>query len=312
MSKKMKVGVIGVGNLGQHHARIYASLPEVELIGIVDKDEKRAKNIADKLHTTVFTSTTELLDAIDAVSIVVPTPLHFMIAKEATEKKVHCLIEKPITTTLAEADELIRLADVNNVLLQVGHIERFNPAIIAAHQHVACPKFIEVNRLGPYSSRVSHIGVVLDLMVHDLDMLLYLTQSEVTSIDAIGTKVFSDFEDIANVRIKFANGCVANVSASRVSLKKVRKIRIFQNDSYISLNYEKQNLKIYKKKGAQLKSIKDVKILRPRIKKNEPLLLELQDFIKCVNEKTSPLVCGVQGRNALQLALDVSKKIAMD
>lgn len=307
---KIKVGVIGVGSLGQHHARIYASMPEVEFVGIVDTDVKRAKNIANKLNTIVYATIDELLNKVDAVNIVTPTPLHFAVAKAAIEKKVHCLVEKPITKTLAEADELVHLAQVNDVLLQVGHIERFNPAIIAVRQHIAQPKFIEVDRLGPYSQRMSHIGVVLDLMVHDLDMVLYLTQSEVVSIDAIGTKVFSDFEDVASVRLRFANGCVANISASRASIKKLRKIRIFQDDAYISLNYEKQNLKIYKKKCEQLRSIKDVKMLRPRIKKNEPLFLELKDFIRCVMEKSLPLVCGVQGRNALQLALDVTKKIA--
>ncbi|MGD9108035.1 MAG: Gfo/Idh/MocA family oxidoreductase [Gammaproteobacteria bacterium] len=308
---KIKVGVIGVGSLGQHHARIYASMPEVELVGIVDTDGQRAKNIANKLNTIVFDSADELLNKVDAVNIVTPTPLHFSIAKFAIEKKVHCLVEKPITVTLDEADELIRLAEAHNVLLQVGHIERFNPAIIEAHQHITHPKFIEVDRLGPYSPRMSHIGVVLDLMVHDLDMLLYFTRSEVVSIDAVGTKVFSDFADIANVRIKFANGCVANVSASRVSLKKLRKIRVFQDDAYISLNFEKQNLKIYKKKKEKLESLKDIKIMRPRIKKNEPLLLELKDFVNCVIEKSSPLVCGVQGRNALELALEVSRQISI-
>ncbi|MGD9152364.1 MAG: Gfo/Idh/MocA family oxidoreductase [Gammaproteobacteria bacterium] len=308
---KVKVGVIGIGSLGQHHARIYASMPEVELIGIVDIDKQRAKNIANKLNTIVFDSADALLDKVDAVNIVTPTPLHFSIAKLAIEKKVHCLVEKPITVAVDEADELIRLAEVHDVLLQVGHIERFNPAIIEAYKHITYPKFIEVDRLGPYSPRMSHIGVVLDLMVHDLDMLLYLTQSEVVSIDAVGTKVFSDFEDIANVRIKFANGCVANVSASRVSLKKLRKIRVFQDDAYISLNFEKQNLKIYKKKKEQLENLKDIKIMRPRIKKNEPLLLELKDFIHCVVEKSSPLVCGVQGRNALELALEVSRQISI-
>lgn len=308
---KVKVGVIGVGSLGQHHARIYASIPEVELVGVVDTDEQRAKNIANKLNTVVFESADSLLDKVDAVNIVTPTPLHFSIAKLAIEKKVHCLVEKPITVILDEADELIRLAEAHDVLLQVGHIERFNPAIIEAHKHITHPKFIEVDRLGPYSPRMSHIGVVLDLMVHDLDMLLYLTQSEVVSIDAVGTKVFSDFEDIANVRIRFADGCVANVSASRISLKKMRKIRIFQDDAYISLSFEKQNLRIYKKKSEQLKSIKDIKIIRPRIKKNEPLLLELKDFIHCVAKRSLPLVCGVQGRNALQLALDVSRQMSI-
>lgn len=308
---KVKVGVIGVGSLGQHHARIYASMPEVELVGIVDADAQRAKNIANKLNTVVFDSADDLLDKVDAVNIVTPTPLHFSIAKLAIEKKVHCLVEKPITVTLDEADELINLAEVHGVLLQVGHIERFNPAIIDAHKYITHPKFIEVDRLGPYSPRMSHIGVVLDLMVHDLDMLLYLTQSEVISIDAVGTKVFSDFEDIANVRLRFANGCVANVSASRISVKKLRKIRVFQDDAYISLNFEKQNLRIYKKKKERLESIKDIKVMQPRIKKNEPLLLELENFIHCVVEKSSPLVCGVQGRNALQLALEVSRQISV-
>ncbi|MFC1566375.1 Gfo/Idh/MocA family oxidoreductase [bacterium] len=309
--KKLKLGVIGTGKLGQHHARIYSQMENVDLIGIVDIDEDHAKNIAEKYNTKYFIDYKELLDKVDAVNIAAPTPLHYEIGKFFLENKVHCFIEKPITVELHEAEELVDIAHKNNMLLQIGHIERFNSAVIAAHRFLHNPKFIEVNRLGPYDPRVSQVGVVLDLMIHDLDIVLYLTDSRVTQVDVVGSKVFSKYEDIANVRLEFENGCVANISASRISVSKFRKIRIFQNDSYMSLDYEKQKLKIYKKRKEVIESMKDIQLLKPRFEKNEPLLLELKDFVRCVERGENPIVNGQHGRNALELALEIVNKIKL-
>ncbi|MCP4482711.1 MAG: Gfo/Idh/MocA family oxidoreductase [bacterium] len=307
----LKTSVIGVGSLGQHHARIYAGMKDINLVAVVDSDEKNGKKQAKKYKATYLKDYHQLVGKVDAVSIAVPTPLHFEVAKFFLENKIHCLVEKPITVTLKEADTLISLAEKNGVILQVGHIERFNPAILHAQNFLKNPRFIEINRLGPYSPRVSHVGVVLDLMVHDLDMVLFLTGSKVTSIDAVGTKVISGCEDIANVRLHFESGCVANISASRVSLEKLRKIRVFQDDSYISLNYEKQDLKVYQKKSGieKVESLKDITLTTHVPKKEEPLFLELRDYIDCIKASKPPKVDGLHGRAALALALEIVKQI---
>ena len=307
----LRVAVIGVGSLGQHHARIYASLKDVELVAVVDSNEDNGIKQAKKHKTSFVKNYQNLLGKVDAVSIVVPTPLHYELAKFFLTNSVHCLIEKPITVSLAEADELIALAAEKNLILQVGHIERFNPAILKAQEFLKKPRFIEVNRLGPYSPRVAHVGVVLDLMVHDLDMVLFLTGSKVKSVDAVGAKVISECEDIANVRIHFESGCVANISASRVSLDKLRKIRIFQDDSYISLDYEKQDLKIYEKKDgvSKVEGLGDIKLTSHFPKKEEPLMSEIVDFISCVKEHKAPKVDGLHGRAALALALEITEQI---
>jgi len=235
--------------------------------------------------------------------------LHYQIAKDFINAQVHCLIEKPITPDLAEAEELLDLVKQKNLILQVGHIERFNPAVLEAQKYINEPKFIEANRLGPYDPRVAHISVVLDLMIHDIDIVLYLVQDQIVSIDAVGAKVLSHFEDIANARIRFAHGCVANISASRVSLKKFRKIRIFQKDSYLSLDYAKPGLKIYQKKKDDVTSLKDIKVVYPRLVKLEPLAEELKHFVNCVREGRKPQVTGEHGRDALEIALEVMRKI---
>ncbi|MDR0676776.1 MAG: Gfo/Idh/MocA family oxidoreductase [Elusimicrobiota bacterium] len=310
----IKVGVVGVGRLGQHHARNYAfeNIKNSNLVAVCDVDEETTKKIAKKFKVDYFSDYKNFLGKVDAVSIVVPTHLHFEVAKFFLSHKIHCLVEKPITTTLQEAQELIDIAYKNDLILQVGHIERFNPAIIEIQKFIKNPKYIDVNRLGTYSQRVSNISVVLDLMVHDLDMVLFLTNSEVEKVDAAGTKVISETEDIANVRIKFKNGCVANISASRVSMEKLRKIRLFQSESYISLNYEDQSFKIYTKnpKVEKIQDLSDIKIEKFKPKKNvEPLFLELTDFIYCIINHKNPKVDGKHGYNALKLALEVREKI---
>ncbi|MDD5132318.1 MAG: Gfo/Idh/MocA family oxidoreductase [bacterium] len=305
----LRMGVIGIGHLGVHHARIVSSLPEVELVGICDINEPQVRKIARQYKTAAYTDYRQLLAKVDAVSIAVPTPLHYQIAKDFINAQVHCLIEKPITPDLAEAEELLALVKEKNLILQVGHIERFNPAVLESQKYINEPKFIEANRLGPYDPRVAHISVVLDLMIHDIDIVLYLVQDRIVSIDAVGAKVLSSFEDIANARIRFAHGCVANISASRVSLKKFRKIRIFQKDSYLSLDYAKPGLKIYQKKKEDVTSLKDIKIVYPRLVKLEPLAEELKHFVNCVREGRKPQVTGEHGRDALEIALEIMRKI---
>lgn len=308
----MKIAVVGVGSIGQHHARVYSQmLPQsgIELFGVCDIDKKQAQKIARDLNTQSFTDYKELIGRVHAVSIVVPTPLHYQVAKDFLEAGIHCLVEKPVTDTVAHAEELLNIAGKKNLVLQIGHIERFNNAVLEAQKHINLPKFIEAQRLGPYDPRMAHIGVVMDLMIHDIDIVLTLVNSKIIQMDVIGAKVLSKNEDIANVRLKFENGCVANISASRVSLQKFRKIRIFQDDAYISLDYAGQNLKIYKKKSDIVTSMSDIEIIKPKIKVQEPLKRELEHFINCVKTGHTPLVTGEHGRDALEVAIEILKKL---
>ncbi|PKM92640.1 MAG: UDP-N-acetyl-D-glucosamine dehydrogenase, partial [Elusimicrobia bacterium HGW-Elusimicrobia-4] len=217
--------------------------------------------------------------------------------------------EKPITEDVSQAEELLKIANEKNIILQIGHIERFNTAVIEAQKHIKSPKFIEAQRLGPYDPRVAHIGVVMDLMIHDIDIVLTLVNSKIIQMDVIGAKVLSQNEDIANVRLKFENGCVANISASRVSLDKFRKIRIFQDDTYISLDYAGQSLKIYRKKSDVVSSMSDIEIIKPKLKTAEPLKKELEHFINCVKTGKPPMVTGEHGRDALDVAIEILKKL---
>ncbi|MDR1194870.1 MAG: Gfo/Idh/MocA family oxidoreductase [Endomicrobium sp.] len=309
----VKTAVIGVGSLGQHHARILGQHPDSVLEFIVDTDEKRAGKIAkaNPANPAVITDFAQLIGKVNAAVIAAPTQFHYKIAKPLLESGIHCLVEKPITLSVEEAQKLIETAQKNNVILQVGHVERFNPAVIAAAPYVNNPRFIEVNRLGPYDPRTAHIGVVLDLMIHDLDMLFYLVKDKVVSFEAHGAKILSETEDIAKVRLKFANGCVADVSASRVSIEKYRRIRIFQPDAYISIDYAGKNFKMYTKKEGKEKitSLLDIDIKKPKIPSNEPLFYELDNFLKSVIEGKKPMVSGEQGRDAVELALNILKQM---
>lgn len=307
--KKIRTSVIGVGSLGQHHARILAKHPSSELVAVVDTDVKRSQKIASLYGSTAFENTASLPGKVDAAVISVPTPSHFSVAKELLLSDIHCLVEKPFTSTVEEAQELISIAKERNLILQVGHIERFNPAVVAARPYIHSPKFVEVNRLGPYDPRTSHIGVVLDLMIHDLDILLDLVHDKVIGLEAFGAKIFSAHEDIVKVRLRFANGCIADVSASRISLDKYRKIRIFQNDSYISVDYAGKSLKVYKKRSDVVKGLSDIEVIKPSLKEEEPLFFELDHFLTCVSEGKEPLVTGEHGRDALELALEILKGI---
>jgi predicted dehydrogenase len=311
MSKhpRVKIAVIGAGKIGTHHARILSKIPDFELVGVCDTNLWRAQVAAWQSNSVAIRDYKDVLDKVDAVVIAVPTPLHLEVGLAALSRGVHALIEKPLAASVEEARQLLAAAQAQKVVLQVGHVERFNPAVLEAIGHIRNPRFITVERLGPYDPRTSHIGVVLDLMIHDLDILLTLVGSDVESIEAIGAHLLSKHEDIANVRVRFRSGCVANLTASRISLEKSRKLRIFQKESYISLDYGNTALKIYKKKSAVIKSLKDIEILRPKLGGVEPLKSEHLHFLDCIRHNRKPWPSGEHGIEALKLALQISEEL---
>lgn len=305
---ELSVGVIGVGYLGQHHARLYSQMPGVRLVGVVDPEMERASTVARQTRCVVVPDLGRLLKDVKAVSVVVPTPLHHEIALTCLEAGVDVLLEKPMTTTLEQADALIQEAERQRAVLQIGHLERFNGAVRAVEPFLTAPRFIESHRLGPFMERGTEVDVVLDLMIHDIDMVLSLVRSPVEDIRAVGVAVLSSQVDIANARIEFANGCAANVTASRVSKDKMRKIRIFQSDAYISLDYQTQEAVVYRRlldKDGQPKIV-----FEPiHVKKDEPLKTELESFVQAVRDRSIPVVSGREGREALRVALEVTKSI---
>jgi len=307
----IKLGVVGTGHLGQYHVKHLAQMPGVELMGLYDINPNQAQSIAKKFKTDVIDSPDTLAQYCDAVTIAVPTPSHFDVANFFLSKGIHCLVEKPLTSTVEEAENLIELSQKKGLVLQVGHIERFNPAVREMANHVNNPAFIEVSRLGPYDPRVSHVGVVLDLMIHDLDIILSMVKEPVVRLDAVGGRVISNHEDIVKATLYFKGGCRADLSASRVTIKKYRKIRVFQPDAYLSLDYSERSLKIFKRKGPEFKSMRDIKRIRPRLEKIDPLQKELEHFIECIDKKTTPLVTGEHGRNALELALEILNSMSL-
>ncbi len=301
--KKVRVAVVGVGHLGSEHARIYFRMKEASLAGVVDSAEERVSKIGKKYRTESFTDYSHLFGKVEAVSIAVPTNLHYRIAKDFLERGIHVLLEKPITQTLNQAEKLISLCQRKKVILQVGHIERFNSALQKLERQVKNPRFIECHRLSPYQERGIEVGVVLDLMIHDIDIILNLVKSPIRRIEAIGVKVLSPHEDIANARIIFTNGAVANVTSSRISREKMRKMRIFERDSYTSVDFLHQTISTYRRAASGI--VRET----PAIKKVEPLKLELRHFINCVLKKRKPLVSGTPAKEALQIALQISRKI---
>jgi len=301
--EKIRVGVVGVGHLGAIHAKDYARLDNVKLAGVCDCNIERALEIGKRFRTASYSDYEELFDKVDAASIVVPTSLHYNVAKDFLNHGIHVLIEKPVTKTLSEADELIGIAKENNLILQVGHIERFNSAILAIEPYIKKPKFIECQRLGPFHKRVQDVGVVLDLMIHDIDIVLGLMKQDVMNIEAVGLSTISSYEDVANVRLTFEDGTIADITASRVTKDVVRKMRIFQGESYLSLDYVSQEAMLFEKTGEKILTKKI------RIKKKEPLKKELKSFIECVRTGRRPIVSGIEGRRALAVALEIVKKI---
>ncbi len=306
MNKTIRVAVIGAGKLGARHADVYSKLPGIELVGVCDINEHRAKEVAHHCKTRAFHSHEELLPLVDAASIVVPSNKHYEISRDFLENNVHLLIEKPMTTTLAEADRLLELAKDRQLIIQVGHIERFNSAIRTIKGIIKTPRFIECHRLGPYDPRVIDVGVTLDLMIHDIDIVLDLVKSPIKNVDSVGAFILSKTEDIANARIRFANNCVCDLTASRVTPDVVRKIRIFQDNAYISLDYVTQEALIYTKENEHIHRKKI------DITKSDSLKEELGDFIDCIRHKKRPLVSGEEGRDALALALQISRQIKDD
>ena len=336
----VKVAVLGTGSLGQHHARIYSELHAagiVELTGIYDAHAETARKISEKHKLKVFTSIAEAAAASDALNIATPTTTHFDIAKQLLAAGKHVLVEKPMTDSSAQAAELCELAQKKNLVLQVGHVERFNPVFKFLEDAATEPKFIECHRLSPFPARSTDIGVVLDLMIHDLDIVLAFVKSPVVSVEGVGIPVLSKSEDIANARIRFANGCIANLTVSRISPERMRKIRVFSgptNPCYISLDYRAPEGFIYRvardgeEESSILKKVLAAKLGIGRdsaivsefggkrivrepvpIAKDEPLKLELQDFVDCVREKHAPIVSGESAKRALDLAFEITRQV---
>ncbi len=301
--KPIKVAVIGVGHLGSIHARIYSQLESAQLVGVCDTWPERAQEIARQYATRPFTDFNQLIGQAEAVSISVPTQEHFSIAKSFLAKGIHTLIEKPITQTTQEADHLLRLAEKTGSILQVGHVERFNAALVKTRTSLKNPRFVEVHRLAPFQPRGTEVGVVLDLMIHDIDILLWLVKNPIRKIEAVGVKVLTPFEDIANARITFMNGAVANLTASRISKEAMRKFRIFQTDAYVSIDFLGQSVDIF---GHNNGSIQHEKL---SISGEEPLKAEISSFLNAVQNKTTPPVSGQEAREALSVALKITRLI---
>lgn len=303
-NKKLNVAIIGIGHLGSRHLKVYSELPnDVNIVGVCDAKERRTQKLAKHYKVPFLTRHKDFIGKIDAVNICTPTSTHFQIAKDFLQEGIHTLIEKPITSTVKEADELILLAKKKKCILQVGHIERFNSAFEAIKHFSKNPKFIECHRLNRFPNRSLDIGVVMDLMIHDIDIILGLTLSTVKRIDAVGVPVLTPKEDIANARITFENGCVCNLTASRISDEVTRKIRIFLPDAYISLDYVKQEAFIYRKHRKLIS-----KHALP-IEKEEPLRKELLSFLSCIHNNEKPIVSGHEARDALQLALKITNQL---
>lgn len=335
VASPIKVAVLGTGSLGQHHARIYSELAEaggVEFTGVFDRNAEIGRAVAQKYGVKAFESEIAAAESADALSIVTPTDSHFELAQMLLERGRHVLVEKPMTNTGEEASKLIALAQERNCTLQVGHVERFNPVFAYLEKAAGNPRFIETHRLSPYPKRSMDIGVALDLMIHDIDVVLAFVRSPVQSVDATGIAVLSESEDIANARIKFANGCVANLTASRISPEWMRKIRVFSGGdepSYVSLDYREQKGYIYRlaKDGEEKSSLlrtlltaKNSKVVSEfagkrivrepvPIEKSEPLKLELKHFVESVKARSKPRVSGESAKEALDLALEISRQI---
>lgn len=311
MADQLRVGVVGAGYLGRFHARIYARLPRVQLVGVVDTDAQTAAAVAQECGCDAFTRAEDLLGKVDAVSIVVPTVHHLSVARPFLEARVHMLMEKPLAPTAEEALALVELAERAGVVFQVGHLERFNAGVAALAEQVSDPRFIEVHRLGGFVERATDVDVVTDLMIHDIDIIMALVKSDITHLDAVGLSVMTEHVDIANARLEFANGAVANVTASRVSNKKERRMRIFGKNSYYALNYIDQQVDISRalppKPGEKRP---EIVVETLNIEPTPPLDAELAAFVDAVRTGQTPVVTGRTGLRALQVALSVKEKIA--
>jgi len=308
--KKIRVGVVGVGYLGKFHAQKYAQMEDVELVGVVDTNPSQAEEIARHYDTQAYTHHAQLFGNVDAVSIAVPTPAHFDVGMDFLNHEIDVLIEKPMTVNLEEADKLIETADAKGLILQVGHLERFNPAVVALQNIITAPLFIESHRLSIYKDRNVDVSVVLDLMIHDIDIILNFVQSKIKSIHAAGAPVICEHVDIANARLEFESGCVANVTASRISAKNQRKIRIFQKDAYVSVDFAKQEIMVIRRCDDDQESlIPGMDIQQISFPKADALEDELTAFVSAVSSREVPRVSGRVGRQALMIALNIMDQI---
>ena len=301
----VRVGVIGVGYLGRHHARIYSELENAELVGVADVDSRRSEEIAKTYGCKAFPSYPEVIAACDALSIVTPTVTHHDIAMDCLKAGKDILIEKPITEDMDEARDIIEEAEKNNRVLQVGHLERYNPGIVAAIEMIKEPRFIESERLSPFLGRGTDVDVTLDLMIHDLDIVMSITKSRIKDIKAIGEAVLTEKIDVAKVWLEFDNGCKALITASRLASDKQRKLRVFQKDAYISVDYQSQEVRRYFKTSSGI----SFDVVKPESK--EPLKEELRDFIYCVENRKKPRVSGIEAMEALEVALRITEILKM-
>lgn len=326
MAEKIKVGVVGVGHLGNHHTRILSQIREAELVGVNDIDPEKGQRIAQEYGTRSFENLDQLLEETDALSLVVPTTAHHPLAKIILESGKDLLIEKPITETVEQAEELISLAQKKGAILQVGHIERFNPALRAIEKREADPRFIESHRMAQFDPRGTDVAVILDLMIHDIDLILSLVKSQLSNIEAVGVPVIAESQDICNARLSFENGCVANITASRISAKPLRKMRLFERDSYVSLDFLNKSVEIYRLvEAGQIpsdekakksvvgripveKAGKTIIYEKPKTGDQDMLTSELESFLHSVRTRTSPKVTGEDGKRALEVALTIRDK----
>ncbi len=307
----LKAAVIGVGYLGRFHAQKFAAIEGVDLIGVVDTSLERAREVADEVGTEAFSDYRDVLTRADVVSIVVPTQFHYQVARECIEAGCHILLEKPVTRTVEEAQELIDMAKERNLVFQVGHLERFNPAVLALDGILCNPQFIESHRLAPFKPRGTDVNVVLDLMIHDIDIILSLVGHPIKTVNSVGVPVLSEEVDIANARLQFENGCVANVTASRASREAMRKIRIFQSDSYISIDYQERKISIYQKKEGQspIPGLPNVAIEERSFEQSDALMAEIRSFVNAVQSGSDPVVSGEDGKRALEIALKITTRL---
>lgn len=323
--EQLNIGVIGVGHLGLLHAKMLADITTVRLVGVYDIDKQKAARVAGEFQSVSYSDLGGLISVCDAVTVATPTTSHFEVASKAIEQGRHVFIEKPITHSVQEADELCRLAATRNVLIQVGHIERFNPAILALEKYEIKPMFVESHRLAQFNPRGTDVAVVLDLMIHDIDIILSFVQSPVSHVDANGVAVVSDSVDIANARLQFENGCVANVTASRISQRKMRKMRLFQKNEYISIDFSEGQAEVFRLIGedeephakgtlmlGELGSGKHKRRIvyeQPEVKEVNALKHELELFARAIREKTAPIVSGEDGKRALEVAHIIMERI---
>jgi predicted dehydrogenase len=317
--KKLACGVIGVGQLGQHHARIYSDLPRADLVGVYDSDAGRAAKIAGMFDTRAYRSVGKLLKDVEAVSLVVPTNLHYRLGKRILAHGCHVLIEKPITENVNQGRELVAMAGERNLVLYTGHTERFSPSLSVARRWVNKPRFIEALRMAGFGMRGTDVSVIHDLMIHDIDLVLSVVDSDIEKVEAIGVPVFTPRVDIANARIAFHDGTIASLTASRVSVERLRKLRFFQEDAYISVDFIKRDTKIYRRKldgsalpveaGPKLGMEDLVEIVVPPVPEEEPLMLEIEDFLKSVAGEKEPQVPGEAGVRALEVVSLIIKDI---